>query len=480
MFVKNIKLNAISIVLSALMISVLMVLCLPASHALAATEELRPTAHTFSGSGYNRYPERAYDTSIYNYNTLGVGDNNVDPTMEYHTWQTSSQEHSERRLIIRRRGRSNVDDNWSISYSINGGNDYTVIESGLINPGTGDTPVVYIDTDLDLSLLVVKIATFRVGGADRRGYAYIYDVRLECDYSALPKVGTQIGAEYPIVVSPTTLTPQEQWTTITVPVAHGEGLSHIDYVEVKLFYDSAGNDPDASGFSADVHNCAVLSWTRDGWWGIWDLEPADTTWALNTNWGACSKPSDWDDQGNWVFSFSIGKVATYSGGAGDWDIYAEATDDYALIGSDYLRDIEMNWYCEISADTVEVNWSGVVPGSDFGESTKQTDVTVTYISNGPYYQKIAASTPWAGGVANALLNTGGAPGSMEFSLKADDVDNLGSAVIVTAYPTYISIKACAQTSESGDEVSTNTIWLKLGAIIETTYSGTIYYMISIS
>jgi hypothetical protein len=480
MFGKSIKLKTISIVLSALMISVSLLLCLPAPLAQAATENLRPTAHTISGNGTIQYPERAYDGSNNNYNTVYVGNNNADPTIEYHTWQTSSNEHSERRLYIRRQGRNNSDDNWSISYSVNGGLDYTVIEEGLINHRrVGNTSPVYIDTDLDLSLLVVKISTFLVG-SDDNGYARIYEVWLACDYSAVPKVGTQIGSEYPIVVSPTTLTPQEQWTTITVPVQHGEGLSHIDYVEVKLFYDSAGNDPDESGFSADVHNCAVLSWTRSGWWGIWAIEPAGTTWALDTSWWGCSKPSDYSTQGDWVFVLQIGKVATYSGGAADWDIYAEAVDDYALTGSDYLRDIEMNWYGEVSSSTVTVTWSDIIPGSGFGDSTKQTDITVTYISNGPYYQKISASPTWTGGSYNAALDTGGTPGSMEFSLKADDVDNLGSAVLVTAYPVSISIYSGTQTSESGDEVSTNTIWLALGAIMQNTYTGTIYYMVSSS
>jgi hypothetical protein len=475
MFRKLLKLNTISIALTAILISASLIFCLPAPPALAATETLRPTDYTFSGSGTNSYPERAYDTNLNNYNTLGVGDNNADPTMEYHTWATSSNEHSERRLIIRRRGRYNSNDTWSISYSINGGTDYTIIESGLINPSLGNSPTVYIATDLDLSQLVVKIATFRNGTSDN-GQARIYDVRLECDYSAVPLVGTQIGAEYPIVVSPTTLTPQEQWTTITVPVAHGEGLSHIDYVEVKLFFDSAGNDPDESGFSADVHTCAVLSWTRSGFWGIWALEPSGTTWTLNSS--GCSKPWDFGSQGNWVFSFQIGKVATYSAGAADWDIYAEALDDYSATGYDYLRDTEMNWYEEISINTSDVDWGGIAPGSDFSDTTKETDISVTYVANGSYYQRIAATTPWTGSLNNAVLDESGTPGSLEFSLKADDVDNLPSAVLVTAYPTYVTINTATQTDESGTTVTTNTLWLKLGVIPTDSYNGAIYYMIT--
>ena len=99
MFRKIFKLNTISIVLAALLINASITFCLPAPHALALTTEvLSPTAYTFSGSGTNTNPTRAYDGITTNYNVLGVGNNNVDPTMEYHTWQTSSNEHSERRL----------------------------------------------------------------------------------------------------------------------------------------------------------------------------------------------------------------------------------------------------------------------------------------------------------------------------------------------------------------------------------------------
>ena len=484
MFRKILKLNIVSIVLSALIIAASVILCLPAPRAIALTTEiLKPTTYFFYGSSTNDNPTYAYDGTTggdsSTYNRLSVGNNNVDPTIEYYTWQTSYNEHSERRLYVRRSGTGNGGgpwrDHWSISYSTDGGTEYHIIEEQLSNPSIGNTSVIYIPNGLDLSELQVKIATTRVWGSNN-GYADIYDVWLECDFTSFPLVGTQIGAEYPIVASPTTFTPQEEWATVTVPVWHGEALSHIDAVEVKVFYDSAGNDPSESGFSSNAQTCAVFTWIRGGS-PEWDIELSGTTWAING--AGCSKPSDSFLQGNWVFSFKVGKVATYSGGGSDdWDIFAEATDYNSVTSSDYLRDIEMNWYGEVSASTVTVTWSDIVPGSDFSDSTKQTDVTVTYISNGPYYQKIAASTPWVGGGANALLNTGGTPGSMEFSLKADDIDNLGSAVLVTAYPTSISIYTGTQTSESGDEVSTNTIWLALGAILQTTYTGTIYYTVS--
>ncbi|OGN95343.1 MAG: hypothetical protein A2Y89_02280 [Chloroflexi bacterium RBG_13_51_18] len=480
MFKKLFKLNTISIVLTAFLISAFITFCLPAPRAIALTTEiLKPTNWTFNGKGTNGNPTYAYDFTTggdsTTYNSFEVGFSNADPTMRYHTWQTSSNTHSARRLYIRRSGTGNSDDTWSISYSINGGTNYTIIESGLLNPAIGTTTAVTIPAGLDLSLLYVKIATSKSSGPDG-GYAYIYDVWLAADFTSVPKVGTQISGSYPIVVNPTTFTPQQEWTTVTVPVWHGETLARINSVTVKVFFDSAGSNPSESGFSANVQTCAILTWTRGGS-PIWNITPAGTTWAINT--AGCSKPSDAVLQGNWVFSFKIGKVATYSGGASDWDVYARATDYNSATSSDYLRNTEMNWYGEVLVNTVDVSWTTVAPGIDFGESTKQTDISVTYIANGPYYQKVAATTTWIGGLGNATLNTGGTPGSMEFSIKADDTDNLTAAVLLNAYPTYVTINSAGtQTSESGNEVYTNTLWLKLGNITTDTFSGVVYYMIS--
>lgn len=470
-------------ILTALLISASVFFCLPAPYAMAATNEiLKPTDWDFYASGTNQNPTNAYDLETggdsTTYNNLAVGGNNADPTMIYDAWETSSNTHSMRQLYIRRRGLNNGSggsaDTWSLSYSINGGTNYTIIQSGLTNPALGNTPVVYIPTDLDLSQLVIKIATFRVG-SNNRGYARIYDVWLDCEL-AMPRVGTQIGSGYPLVVNPSPMTPQQEWTTITVPVWHGQNISSINSVEIKLFYDSAGSDPAESGFSFNAQTCAVFTWNRGGS-PVWNIEVGGTTWAINEV--GCSKPNDTVKQGNWVFSVKIGKVATYSAGASDWDVYAVVTDYKSATNGDYLRDIETNWYGEVSVSSVTVDWVGIAPGSDFADATKQTDISVVYIANGVYYQKAAASSNWTSVKGDTTLNNGGTPGNFEFSIKADDTDNLTAAALVNAYPTYITIGSGTQTSESGEETSTNTLWLKLGAVIpNATFSGTIFYMIS--
>jgi hypothetical protein len=138
----------------------------------------------------------------------------------------------------------------------------------------------------------------------------------------------------------------------------------------------------------------------------------------------------------------------------------------------------MNWYGEVSVNTVDVDWVGIAPGSDFSSATKQTDISVVYIANGVYYQKAASTTNWTSTKGNAALNTGGTPGNWQFSLKAYNTDNLTAATLVNVYPTYITIGSGNQTGESGSTIATNTLWLKLGATIPSvTFSGTLYYVI---
>lgn len=453
---------------------------LPATPAGAqGTEILRPTAYTHCGKGTNTGPEYAYDGTTggedTTYNRLTVGASNSDPTIEYHTWQSPSQSHTARRLYIRRSGTGNTDDTWGIHYSTDGGNNYTPIETGLISPVKGNTTAVTIDAGLTLSNLWVKIETYKQGSPDG-GYADIWDVWLEGDYTAPPKVGTQISAGDPITISPSSMTPQEEWTTVTVPVQDSDTLADVDEVRVKLFYDSAGTDPSESGFSAAVQTCAVLIWTRGGS-PEWDIAPASTTWAINT--AGCSKPLDSATQGNWVFSFKVGKVATHSPSTDDWDIYAKATDSGSQTGEDYLRDKEMNWYGEITVNTASVDWGSVPLGTGFtDDATNRVTASVTYICNGNFNKQVKATSPW-GSSPTVTLVASETPGSGEFALKADDDLTLaGAALVSTSYATF---GTGTQTDETGVTEANNGIWLKTGSSGITSgvnYDGTIYCAIT--
>ncbi len=78
------------------------------------------------------------------------------------------------------------------------------------------------------------------------------------------------------------------------------------------------------------------------------------------------------------------------------------------------------------------------------------------------------------------MNTGGSPGKNQFSIKADVTASLGSAVLVTEWTTFVTIDDTGvQTGESGDTITTNTVWLKLGTPFSVAaYSGSIYYKIA--
>ena len=78
------------------------------------------------------------------------------------------------------------------------------------------------------------------------------------------------------------------------------------------------------------------------------------------------------------------------------------------------------------------------------------------------------------------LNTDGAPLAGEFLLQADDGMDLNAAQIVSAEPVYVTMDDDnPQTDESGDTVSTNTLWLKsVSPFADGVQSGIVYYSIA--
>jgi hypothetical protein len=190
--------------------------------------------------------------------------------------------------------------------------------------------------------------------------------------------------------------------------------------------------------------------------------------------------------GTWEFYFTVGKVATLgTGGSGEdgWDLFGEVKDEGTPVEGWDDRDLAMDWYGEITVNTGSVNWGSVSPGMDFaeGDPSEEASISVTYLSNGAYDEKVAAEAQWDDGGSNtADLDNAGSPGQNEFSLKADDTGTLTSAVLVDAVSTYTTIDDTGtQTDDDGEDVTTNSLWLKLGTpFVDATYSGTIYYQIA--
>jgi hypothetical protein len=272
----------------------------------------------------------------------------------------------------------------------------------------------------------------------------------------------------------TAITPQVEYY-LKVTIHDGNGVGNIANVTAKIYYDSAGSDPSESGFTTgNTQNVSILTWNSTGWF----IDAGSgTSWAIIS--GNCTKPTT-GNTGNWKFAFKPGKVATEST-VGDWDLHGRGTDNASATDGMYCYNKTMNWYGEINLITTTIGFGTVAAGSNFDAAGNNvTDINATYIANGDYDEKVAASSPWTG-PPNATLNvTEGTLDANEFALKAKDSNVLATAVLVTISPTYnTTANTGTQTIESGDNVNTNTQWIKLAATFgEATYNGTLYYQIA--
>jgi hypothetical protein len=280
--------------------------------------------------------------------------------------------------------------------------------------------------------------------------------------------------------TPTTaMDPQTEYYC-KVTVTSNNKLKHLDTVKVTIFYDATGGDPVAPT-TPDTQTCAIITCTVDP--VAWAIQSgAPTSWSINT--GNCSEPADLNDTtGDWIFAFTPGKVATESVAPADWDAQGLATNKNSQTGELYDRDTAMNWYGEITVNTSPVDWGAVPLGLQFADAENpETDISVTYLANGNYEEDISSVATWTGGGETVALDeSGGDPPSAdgEFALMGNDINDLGSAVIVQT--SYNAIDASGTiTDETGDTVITNTLWLSLSAtgILPETYSGSIYYQIA--
>ena len=295
--------------------------------------------------------------------------------------------------------------------------------------------------------------------------------------NVLPTVTLIEVYDDPGLTSPAaSLTPQVYYF-LRVTAGDGNTIEDIDQIDVEFFYDASGNDTAAPG-SGDPQTCGILTWDKDGGGSEWTIDAgASTTWEiLSAN---CTKPSDMGvASDDWVFVFMAGTVATESVGAADWDFYADAADDSGS-GNLYERDREILWYGGIST-SASANFGTVNNGTGFADNVNEVNgVSVTYISNGNYDQQVKSDAIWTGTTDNATYDaTGNCSSAQEFSLMAFITDTFGSVVQVDT--TGVSIdNTGTQTSEAGNEVATNTLWLKIALVfVNETYNGNITYIIA--
>jgi len=283
----------------------------------------------------------------------------------------------------------------------------------------------------------------------------------------------------------TSMTPLTEYT-VSVQVTDNDSIDHLDTVIFKAWYDSNGGSPAEVEFdaqSANVTNCAVITWTHTGGTGSTTIfTPASTTWSS----GNCTVPSTVGDFNGTTFEFqfvfTVGKIATETTGSALWQIAAKATDDQSTTG--WNSDDEgasMDFYGEITVPSTTVTWDTLLtPGTDFTDPGAQeaVGIIINYIANGDYAKDVRSISSWSGTSYTADLDaTGNCSGAQQFALSADDDDTFADSVVIDT--TGVSVDDTGtQTSESGDDVSNMNLWIKIASSFSgDDYTGTITYVV---
>lgn len=286
-----------------------------------------------------------------------------------------------------------------------------------------------------------------------------------------------------VTLTETAMTPQTEYS-VTVALSDADNLSDLTTVVLKVWYDSDAGNPSEGEYdsaSADTQTCAVITYTLSG--DTFAIDPsASTTWVL----GTCTALEAGEKSattGDCIFDFTPGKVATEAAGGANWQVAAKATDSgsQTAFGYDSTPGATIAWYGELAVNPTSVDFGTLVKGTAFAGCTPQTvyDTSgVNYIANGAYDEKVKSSSPWGGAT---LYTTDTDPASMpadNFSLKADDTATLGTAVMVDTTGVAID-ETGGLTSEDGDDVDVNTLWIQLASSFSSgQYDGTVYYMIA--
>lgn len=277
------------------------------------------------------------------------------------------------------------------------------------------------------------------------------------------------------------MTPQQEyWAKLTVTC--NNKLSYLDTVQATIYYDSAGTHGAPSG-GGNTQTLAVFTWHSSG--TTWTIDSGSpSTWTIET--ADCVAPALTGKQGDWKFAFKPGKVAHQGITSTDWDAQGLATSKKPETSDPkYYTAMAMYFYGEV-AITGSVAWNPATLGMKYADAPNSQVVSnVNYLANGNYNENIKSSATWIGSSMNVTLDEtvpGGNPPATDsqFALMADDTATLASAVVVKATSATAIDNTGTITTESGDGVTTNNLWLSLSAagIAPETYTGQIFYEIA--
>ncbi len=259
-------------------------------------------------------------------------------------------------------------------------------------------------------------------------------------------------------------------------------IDDIDQIRIAIVLDPTDTDPQTDpGETGETKTLAVMKWVKSG--DVWSISPStSTTWSITA--ASCTKPSDMQQaSGTWEFYFTVGKVATEAAGETNnagWDLFGEVYDGTSYVEFWGDRDLAMEWYGEVTVNTTSVNFGTPVLGSGFADGTNEVNnISVKYLANGDYDEKISCQSQWTGSPSGAANfdDTGNCSSANQFSLKACRTDSFSSAIQVTTDGVFLD-QTGVQTDESGNPVDTNTLWLKIASsFTQATYTGTITFSI---
>ncbi len=325
-----------------------------------------------------------------------------------------------------------------------------------------------------LSLLLVSMPSLAVFAAESGSSSGSFTVG-----GNVPQVTAfQTYSDADCLTEASNFTPQLTYYA-KVSVSDANTVNDIQVVTVKIYYDDDVSSPvdESTIVAGAAQTAAILTWTKAT--GLWTIDAGTpTTWTVES--ASCVIPADMGETtGDWIFAFKVGKVATESLGDAGWEMHARVTDSTFYTHGMYLMGKQVLWYGQITVSTANVDFGVVNTNTGFADNVNEvTGITLTAISNGDFWGQAKSSATWAGVTHNADFdNAGICANANEFSLKVWCEDVFASAVQVTT--TGANIIAMTQTTETGMQRTSITLWLKLALVFPIdTYSGTIYFMVA--
>ncbi len=291
-------------------------------------------------------------------------------------------------------------------------------------------------------------------------------------------------------------TPQHSYD-IKISITDNDGLGDLKRVHVKLWYDNYGNNVGEAQFNSLMYpessSYEEIIWTRSNN-AIYSSSQSDSTWqfpssVLPTNsFLADNKNTSFD----FVFTVNPGKVSTETTGDARWHVAVLTTDtanyaNFKAYTDKGVPGLFMNWYGEVYADPVTVEWGSVPLGMNFEDDPARQTLGVgkgvNYISNGFFTAGIKASTTWSTTQGSSLTLASTTAKENTFSLKASlfTIPNPKiQGVLLRADGNVVALdESFSLTSESGDFFDENQLFLALANKIDYPgeYTGIIYYTI---